>query len=91
MYQNVVSGYLKLPLYLSHEVCSLIMGLMNRNPNKRLGAGKEDADEIKRHPWFNTIDWNLAKEKKLKVPKPDTWIAPEGHINLDIFGARFVT
>lgn len=31
---------------------------MQRNPAKRLGSGKGDAEEIKAHPFFNTINWN---------------------------------
>lgn len=86
MYQNIVSGYLKLPTYLSHDACSLIMSLMNRHPSKRLGAGKEDAEEVKRHAWFSNIDWTVAQKRGLKVPKPDIWIIPEGHIDSSIFG-----
>lgn len=42
---------------------------MNRNPYKRLGAGKRDAEEIKEHPFFQTINWNDVVQRKLKVPK----------------------
>jgi hypothetical protein len=30
---------------------------MNRNPYKRLGAGKRDSEEIKEHPFFVSINW----------------------------------
>ena len=86
MYQNIISGPLKLPFFLSHEVCDLIMSLLNRNPNKRLGAGKNDSEDIKSHPWFSSIDWNAARERKLRVPRPEIWSVPDGHINPDIFG-----
>ena len=33
--------------------------LMNREPKLRLGA-KEDAAEIKRHPFFFGVDWKKA-------------------------------
>jgi hypothetical protein len=49
----------------------LIVSLLNRNPSKRLGAGPEGADEIKRHPFFKSIDWQVVKEKKMQPPKPD--------------------
>ena len=42
---------------------------MNRNPYKRLGSGKRDAEEIKEHPFFAQINWNEALQRKLKVPK----------------------
>jgi hypothetical protein len=30
---------------------------MQRNPKTRLGSGPEDAEEIKRHPFFSKINW----------------------------------
>ena len=43
---------LRIPASLSEEAKNLIVSLLNRNPSKRLGAGAEGADEIKRHPFF---------------------------------------
>ena len=34
---------------------------------KRFGSAG-DAEEIKQHPWFKTIDWKLLLEKKLEPP-----------------------
>ena len=61
---------LKLPVSMSSEAKNLIVHLLNRNPSRRLGAGAEGADEIKRHPFFETIDWNIVSERKLSVPQP---------------------
>ena len=83
-----MSGVLKLAFYLSNDACSIIIALMNRNQNKRLGAGKEDAEEVKRHPWFASIDWKVAEERGLEVPKLEEWLVPEGDINADIFGDK---
>ena len=43
---------------------------MNRNPYKRLGAGKRDADEIKEHPFFANFNWQDCMQRKIKAPKP---------------------
>lgn len=61
---------LRIPASLSEEAKSLIVSLLNRNPSKRLGAGADGADEIKKHPFFRDIDWQLVKEKKLFAPRP---------------------
>jgi hypothetical protein len=44
--------------------------LLNRNPNKRLGSGPADADEIKIHKFFQkaNINWDDAYKRKLPVP-----------------------
>ena len=62
---------LKIPASLSEECKNLIVSLLNRNPSKRLGAGPEGAEEIKRHPFFTTLDWSLIREKKLPNVKPE--------------------
>jgi hypothetical protein len=41
---------------------------LNRNPAKRLGSGSEDSEEIKRHPFLATVNWEDAINKKLPVP-----------------------
>ena len=41
---------------------------MNRNPYKRLGAGKRGSDEIKEHPFLATINWVDVMQRKVKVP-----------------------
>jgi serine/threonine protein kinase len=71
LFFNIQKGVLKIPASLSEECKNLIVSLLNRNPSKRLGAGPEGADEIKRHPFFNGIDWQTVRDKKLKPPKPE--------------------
>jgi len=71
LFHNIQKGVLKIPASLSEECKNLIVSLLNRNPSKRLGAGPDGADEIKRHPFFSSIDWQIAKEKKLQPPKAE--------------------
>jgi hypothetical protein len=40
--------------------------LLNRDPNQRLGA--EGAQEVKKHPWFKTVNWEAVFEKRIKPP-----------------------
>lgn len=60
---------------------------MNRNPYKRLGAGKRDADEIKDHPFFAPLNWSEAMKRTLKVPKPYIKKLAKAEIQLEkVFG-----
>ena len=43
--------------FFSVEAKSLLQGLLEREPTKRLGSSEEDANDLKRHPWFAKIDW----------------------------------
>ena len=49
-------------------IINYIIQLLTREPEKRLGSGRGDAEEIKRHPFFKGVNWDdmLAK----KVPPP---------------------
>jgi len=50
-----------LPVSMSTDAKDIIVNLLNRNPSNRLGAGQDGANEIKRHAFFQTIDWEKAK------------------------------
>ena len=43
------------------------MGLLQRDPNKRLGGSIKDAQEIKGHPYFKDVDWDKVYNKKLHL------------------------
>jgi hypothetical protein len=30
--------------------------------------GAKNSDEIKNHPWFTGIDWDLLQKKEIKAP-----------------------
>ena len=52
----------------SPEVQDLIGRLLTKDPTQRIGSLAKGAREIKMHPWFDGLDLNLAREKKLKAP-----------------------
>ena len=66
LFDNIINGKLKLPRTVTPEAKSLIIGLLNRNPTKRLGStpGDEGAEQIMQHPFFLDINWQLLLEKK---------------------------
>ncbi|CAG9324763.1 unnamed protein product [Blepharisma stoltei] len=68
LFNNIQRGKLRFPKNLSENAKSLIKQLLNRDPSKRLGASKRDADEIKEHPFFENIDWNAFLNKTVTAP-----------------------
>ncbi|GAB9469048.1 Agc/akt protein kinase [Globisporangium polare] len=48
------------------EARSLIVGLLEKDPTKRLGA--RQASEILTHPFFKDIKWDLVLRKKIQSP-----------------------
>jgi len=53
---------------MSAEVKDLLQGLLQKDPEQRLGSGDIGADEIKTHPWFATLDWFLLENKLIQPP-----------------------
>ena len=47
----------KFPSYISKKAKNLIIKLLRKNPNERLGS-KNDSEEIKNHIWFSSINWD---------------------------------
>jgi p90 ribosomal S6 kinase len=60
---------------MSAEAKNLIVNLLNRNPSKRLGSGPDGPNEIKRHPFFEGINWEQVAKRGLQVPKPRYTVA----------------
>lgn len=87
LYRNIMTGPLALPKHLSSNARSLIVGLLNRNPDKRLG-GREGAEEVKSHPWFSDIDWTVASSKGLKPPKPKVKEMKAELVGLELFDSE---
>jgi len=70
---------------ISKEGKDFIKLLLNKDASKRLGA-MSDFDDIKKHPWFSDLDWDLLYQKKIEPPfKPKV----SGENWLDNFDEEF--
>ncbi|GER47416.1 CsPK5 family protein [Striga asiatica] len=69
---KIINEKLKLPPRLTGEAHSLLKGLLQKDPSKRLGSGTKGADEIKSHKWFRTVNWKKLEARELQTKfKPD--------------------
>ena len=57
MLQDIVEKPIEMKPSFSIEAKSLLTGLLEKSPLRRLGCSEEDAEDIKKHPWFFSIDW----------------------------------
>lgn len=70
MYERVLQA----PLKFNPERCfngeaqSLLIGMLQKQPELRLGSGERDAMEIKEHPWFQGVDWIKLYKRELVPP-----------------------
>ncbi|KAG9234908.1 BPK2, Sch9-like camp-dependent protein kinase catalytic subunit [Amylocarpus encephaloides] len=68
MYKNIAFGKVRFPRdTLTTEGRNFVKGLLNRNPKHRLGA-QDDAEELKRHPFFSDIAWEALTKKLITPP-----------------------
>ncbi|XP_069929387.1 ribosomal protein S6 kinase alpha-2 isoform X3 [Oryctolagus cuniculus] len=79
----ILKAKLGMPQFLSVEAQGLLRALFKRNPCNRLGAGVDGVEEIKRHPFFVTIDWNKLYRKEIKPPFKPAVGRPEDTFHFD--------
>uniref|UniRef100_A0A8D3DAK5 protein kinase C n=1 Tax=Scophthalmus maximus TaxID=52904 RepID=A0A8D3DAK5_SCOMX len=68
VFDSIVNDEVRYPRFLSTEAISIMRRLLRRSPERRLGAGEKDAEEVKRHLFFRNMDWNGLLAKKVKPP-----------------------
>ncbi|XP_009802853.1 serine/threonine-protein kinase AtPK2/AtPK19-like [Nicotiana sylvestris] len=70
--EKIISEKVKLLPRLTGEAHSLLKGLLQKDPSKRLGSGPRGGDEIKSHKWFRSINWKKLDARELQPKfKPD--------------------
>jgi len=68
MNERILTETLTFPPFFSEEAKSLLKGLLDRNPKRRLGSGTGDVDDIKKHLFFKSIDWTKLENKEIEPP-----------------------
>ncbi len=63
MYKNISENRLMFPEFFSDEVKDLLEKMLEKDPKKRIKI-----QEIKKHPFFQDIDWDLILNKKMQPP-----------------------
>ncbi|TFY57868.1 hypothetical protein EVG20_g8375 [Dentipellis fragilis] len=56
------------PITMPRDAVSILQKLLTRDPARRLGSGKGDAEEIKRHPFFKDVNWDDILNKRIPPP-----------------------
>lgn len=64
MYRAILSSEVGFPPGTPEDAKDLITKLLEKDPAKRLGSGPDDYIDIKRHRWFDDIDWDAVLERR---------------------------
>jgi len=85
LYEKIVSTPLLLPSDLSNPSKDLIAQLLIRQPQKRLGSGKDDFKEIQMHSYWDGMDWDKLLAKEIDPPyKPQVKSSETDITNFDV-------
>lgn len=68
IYEKILSGKIDWPRHIDQISKELIKKLLVQDRTKRLGNIKNGTEDVKRHRWFKSIDWDDVDKRKLKAP-----------------------
>ncbi|XP_053674358.1 uncharacterized protein LOC128724661 [Anopheles nili] len=75
-----------IPENISPEATDFIRKLLVKDPKRRLGSGKNDAADLKSHPFMQSINWSRLIKKQLNSPFPPV---VEDELDTRNFSAEF--
>ncbi|XP_044125050.1 serine/threonine-protein kinase N3 isoform X1 [Bufo gargarizans] len=68
VFDSIVNEEVRYPRFLAKEAINIIRKLLRKTPDRRLGAGVGDAEEIKTQPFYQEMDWEVLYARKLQPP-----------------------
>uniref|UniRef100_A0A3B4A0L7 Uncharacterized protein n=1 Tax=Periophthalmus magnuspinnatus TaxID=409849 RepID=A0A3B4A0L7_9GOBI len=83
VFDSIVNDEVRYPRFLSTEAIGIMRRLLRRNPERRLGSGEKDAEEVKKQPFFRNMDWDALLHKKVPPPFVPTIGGKEDVSNFD--------
>ncbi|XP_069799607.1 RAC-beta serine/threonine-protein kinase [Dendropsophus ebraccatus] len=92
LFELILMEEIRFPRTLSPEAKSLLSGLLKKDPKQRLGGGPTDAQEVKDHRFFASINWQDVNQRKLTPPfKPQVTSEIDTRYFDDEFTAQSIT
>lgn len=87
LFERIKKGELTFPSYVSIQAKDILKGLMTKDPNKRLGGGPGDGEEVQNTAFFSGTDWSAVYSKQVTPPfKPNI----SGDDDVKYFDKEFV-
>ena len=68
IYQQILAGKLTFPRYFDRNAKNMIKKLLTADLTKRYGCLKGGAEDIKKHKWFNSLDFTALYNRGLSPP-----------------------
>jgi len=90
MYERILRSPLEFrpPEMFTKDSRNLLEGMLQKEPEKRLGSSEADGEEIRSHAWFAPIDWAALERRELAPPfKPSV----KGELDVSNFDEEFTS
>ncbi|XP_049601829.1 serine/threonine-protein kinase N1 isoform X2 [Syngnathus scovelli] len=84
VFDSIVNDEVRYPRFLSTEGIGIMRRLLRRNPERRLGSGEKDAEEVKKQPFFRDTDWDALLHRKVSPPFIPSITGKEDVSNFDV-------
>lgn len=68
LFELILSEPVRFPSRLTPQSKSILNGLLEKSPEKRLGGTSRDAEQVMAHEFFELINWNDIFHKKIPPP-----------------------
>ncbi|KAI8086213.1 camp-dependent protein kinase 1 [Halteromyces radiatus] len=68
LYEKILAGKVRWPTFFDQAAVSLLRKLLTSDLSKRYGNLKAGSDDIKRHAWFEGVDFNLMLARQIRAP-----------------------
>ena len=65
---KIISAKLHLPFFLSTDAKTLLKRLLEKDPLKRLGAREHDSQKLRKHKFFQNLDWQKVEDRSCDPP-----------------------
>lgn len=68
IYEKILAGRIEWPKHMDPVAKDLIKKLLVQDRTRRLGNMKNGAEDLKRHRWFKSLNWDEVIERKMQPP-----------------------
>ncbi|XP_063001061.1 serine/threonine-protein kinase N3 [Elgaria multicarinata webbii] len=83
VFDSIINEDVRYPRFLSSNTTTIMRKLLQKCPERRLGAGVGDAEEIKNQPFFQEVDWAALFARRVAPPFVPRWRGATDISNFD--------
>jgi len=85
LYGKIMAGKVKYPSHFSSPLKDLLKRLLTADLTKRYGNLRGGATDIKNHPWFEGVNWDLVYSRQIEAPYKPTILGEGDSSNFDSY------